>query len=37
MDKWKDLELNKMKNGGNRPAKEFLAKYSDWEVKYYDC
>ncbi|XP_023328060.1 ADP-ribosylation factor GTPase-activating protein 1 isoform X2 [Eurytemora carolleeae] len=31
MDKWKDLELNKMKNGGNKPAKEFLAKYSDWE------
>jgi ADP-ribosylation factor GTPase-activating protein 1 len=30
MDKWKDLELEKMKHGGNRHAKDFLTKHSDW-------
>lgn len=30
MDKWKDVELNKMKAGGNRQAKAFFAKYDDW-------
>ena len=31
MDKWKDLELEKMKAGGNRKAKEFLNTQSDWD------
>lgn len=31
MDKWKDLELEKMKVGGNRKAKEFLESQSDWD------
>lgn len=30
MDKWKDTELNKMKVGGNRNAKDFFANQSDW-------
>jgi len=30
MDKWKDVELNKMKMGGNRQAKTFLGKHNDW-------
>lgn len=30
MDKWKDVELEKMKLGGNRPAKSFLTNQSDW-------
>jgi ADP-ribosylation factor GTPase-activating protein 1 len=30
MDKWKDLELEKMKVGGNRQAKEFFASQSDY-------
>jgi len=30
MDKWKDVELNKMKMGGNRQAKTFLTKHDDW-------
>lgn len=30
MDKWKELELNKMKSGGNSKAKEWLAGQSDW-------
>jgi len=30
MDKWKEVELEKMKVGGNRRAKEFLANQSDW-------
>eukprot|EP00092_Neocalanus_flemingeri_P022637 GFUD01024552.1.p1 GENE.GFUD01024552.1~~GFUD01024552.1.p1 ORF type:complete len:490 (-),score=168.38 GFUD01024552.1:440-1867(-) len=30
MDKWKDTELNKMKVGGNRNAKQFLASQTDW-------
>lgn len=31
MDKWKDLELEKMKVGGNRKAKDFLETQSDWD------
>ncbi|CAG2161606.1 unnamed protein product [Oppiella nova] len=31
MDKWKDIELQKMKMGGNRRAKEFLESQSDWD------
>jgi len=31
MDKWKDTELSKMKSGGNRSAKEFFNKHSDWQ------
>lgn len=30
MDKWKDVELEKMKVGGNKKAKNFLAERSDW-------
>lgn len=30
MDKWKDLELEKMKVGGNRKAKEFLESEDSW-------
>lgn len=30
MDKWKDLELEKMKAGGNRKAKEFFESQSDY-------
>ena len=30
MDKWKDTELNKMKVGGNRNAKQFLDNQADW-------
>jgi len=30
MDLWKDLELKKMKVGGNRRAKEFLGSQPDW-------
>lgn len=30
MDKWKDIELAKMKVGGNRKAKEFFASQPDW-------
>jgi ADP-ribosylation factor GTPase-activating protein 1 len=32
MDKWKDVELEKMKAGGNRRAKEFFASQSDFDV-----
>ena len=32
MDKWKELELNKMKSGGNNKAKEFLEGQSDWKA-----
>ena len=32
MDKWKDLELEKMKVGGNRRAKEFLASQPDYNA-----
>ncbi|XP_054152894.1 ADP-ribosylation factor GTPase-activating protein 1-like [Oppia nitens] len=31
MDKWKDIELQKMKIGGNRKAKEFFSSQSDWD------
>lgn len=31
MDKWKDTELEKMKVGGNRKAKEFLQDQPDWD------
>ena len=30
MDKWKDIELEKMKAGGNKRAKDYLAGQSDW-------
>src|SRR5438067_1054288 len=30
MDKWKDTELEKMKVGGNRKAKQFFASQSDY-------
>lgn len=30
MDKWKDTELNKMKVGGNRNAKQFMTSQTDW-------
>merc|ERR1712079_473935 len=32
MDKWKELELNKMKSGGNNQAKGFLEAQSDWKA-----
>ena len=32
MDKWKDMELEKMKAGGNRKAKDFLASQSDYNA-----
>lgn len=31
MDKWKDIELEKMKVGGNRAAREFFESHSDWD------
>ncbi|CAF1545141.1 unnamed protein product [Adineta ricciae] len=31
MDKWKDIELEKMKAGGNRQAKSFFATQSDYD------
>uniref|UniRef100_A0A182RKN7 ADP-ribosylation factor GTPase-activating protein 1 n=1 Tax=Anopheles funestus TaxID=62324 RepID=A0A182RKN7_ANOFN len=31
MDKWKDVELEKMKVGGNRKAREFLEAQDDWD------
>ncbi|GAB6029305.1 hypothetical protein CHUAL_005070 [Chamberlinius hualienensis] len=31
MDKWKDLELEKMKVGGNRKAREFFDSKPDWD------
>ena len=31
MDKWKDLELDKMKVGGNRKAREFFNSQSDYK------
>lgn len=30
MDKWKDLELEKMKAGGNKNAREFFEDQPDW-------
>jgi len=32
MDKWKDQELEKMKVGGNRKAKQFFASQSDYNL-----
>lgn len=32
MDKWKDIELEKMKVGGNRQAKEFLNSQPDYNA-----
>lgn len=34
MDKWKDLELEKMKAGGNRAAKEFFKSQPDYNPKW---
>ena len=31
MDKWKDIELEKMKVGGNRPAKDFFLQHADFD------
>lgn len=31
MDKWKDIELEKMKVGGNKLAREFLEAQPDWD------
>lgn len=31
MDKWKDIELEKMKVGGNRRAREFFDSQDDWD------
>jgi ADP-ribosylation factor GTPase-activating protein 1 len=31
MDKWKDTELEKMKVGGNKNAREFFDDQSDWD------
>jgi len=31
MDKWKDLELEKMKIGGNKKACQWLEKQDDWD------
>ncbi|KAL5290781.1 ARFGAP1 family protein [Megaselia abdita] len=33
MDKWKDIELEKMKVGGNKNAREFLEDEADWNEK----
>lgn len=33
MDKWKDIELEKMKVGGNKKAREFFDSHSDWNWK----
>ncbi|KAH8397421.1 hypothetical protein KR222_003673 [Zaprionus bogoriensis] len=33
MDKWKDIELEKMKAGGNRNAREFLEDQPDWNER----
>lgn len=33
MDKWKDIELEKMKVGGNRNAREFLEDQEDWNER----
>ncbi|XP_059089122.1 ADP-ribosylation factor GTPase-activating protein 1-like isoform X1 [Tigriopus californicus] len=32
MDKWKESELNKMKVGGNKKAKDFLTARKDWNA-----
>lgn len=33
MDKWKDIELEKMKAGGNRNAREFFEDQDDWNER----
>lgn len=33
MDKWKDIELEKMKVGGNYKARIFLEDQPDWDDK----
>lgn len=33
MDKWKDIELEKMKVGGNKNAREFLEDEADWNER----
>ncbi|KAI1291089.1 ADP-ribosylation factor GTPase-activating protein 1 [Halotydeus destructor] len=33
MDKWKDIELQKMKVGGNKKAREFFDSQADWNWK----
>lgn len=33
MDKWKDIELEKMKCGGNSNARIFLEAQDDWDDK----
>lgn len=33
MDKWKDIELEKMKVGGNRNARDFLEDQDDWNER----
>lgn len=42
MDKWKDTELEKMKAGGNRNAREFFDSQDDWDEtspinRRYNC
>lgn len=42
MDKWKDIELEKMKVGGNRRAREFFDSQDDWDEtlpinRRYNC
>lgn len=34
MDKWKDIELEKMKVGGNQNAREFLESHSDFKLNW---
>lgn len=34
MDKWKDVELEKMKAGGNKPGKEFMKEQSDYNPSW---
>lgn len=34
MDKWKDIELAKMKAGGNRKFAEFLQSQPDYKEKW---
>lgn len=35
MDKWKDVELEKMKVGGNKNAREFFEKHPDWDESMF--
>lgn len=42
MDKWKDIELEKMKVGGNRKARDFFDSQDDWDEtlpinRRYNC